>query len=60
MMVSLSGGLATMCPGVPYALAAKFAYPDRQAIALVSDGAMQVLGNNALTASLRQRRAAST
>jgi pyruvate dehydrogenase (quinone) len=29
MMSSLSGGLATMCPGVPYALAAKINYPDR-------------------------------
>ena len=48
MMASLSGGLATMCPGVPYALAAKFAYPDRVAIGLVGDGAMQMLGNNTL------------
>jgi pyruvate dehydrogenase (quinone) len=48
MMASLSGGLATMCPGVPYALAAKFAYPDRVVIALVGDGAMQMLGNNGL------------
>lgn len=48
MMASLSGGLATMCPGVPYALAAKLAYPDRVAIAMVGDGAMQMLGNNAL------------
>ncbi len=48
MMTSLSGGLATMCPGVPYAIAAKFAYPDRPAIAFVGDGAMQMLGNAAL------------
>ena len=48
MMASLSGGLATMCPGVPYAAAAKFCYPDRVAIALVGDGAMQMLGNSAL------------
>lgn len=48
MMATLSGNLATMCPGVPYAIAAKFAYPDRVAIALVGDGAMQMLGNNAL------------
>jgi pyruvate dehydrogenase (quinone) len=48
MMGSLSGGLATMCPGVPYALAAKFCYPDRPAIALVGDGAMQMLGINGL------------
>jgi pyruvate dehydrogenase (quinone) len=37
-----------MCPGVPYALAAKFAYPDRPVIASVGDGAMQMLGINAL------------
>ena len=29
MMASLSGGLATMGAGVPYAIAAKFAHPDR-------------------------------
>ncbi len=46
MMASLSGNLASMCPGVPYAIAAKFAYPDRIPIALVGDGAMQMLGNN--------------
>ncbi|MGY2461067.1 thiamine pyrophosphate-requiring protein [Vreelandella sulfidaeris] len=45
MMASLSGGLATMGNGVPYAIAAKFAYPDRVAIALVGDGAMQMNGN---------------
>ncbi len=48
MMASLSGNLATMCPGVPYAIAAKFAYPDRIPIALVGDGAMQMLGNSGL------------
>jgi pyruvate dehydrogenase (quinone) len=45
MMASLSGGLATMGNGVPYAIAAKFAYPERIAIALVGDGAMQMAGN---------------
>ena len=45
MMASLSGGLASMGPGVPYAIAAKFAFPDRVAIALVGDGAMQMNGN---------------
>ncbi len=48
MKASLSGNLATMCPGVPYAIAAKFAYPDRIPIALVGDGAMQMLGNNGI------------
>src|SRR3954471_17803575 len=44
----VSGTLATMGPGVPYALAAKLAFPDRPAIAVVGDGAMQMLGMNAL------------
>ncbi len=48
MMASLSGTLATMGPGVPYAVAAKFAHPDRPAIALVGDGAMQMNGMNEL------------
>jgi pyruvate dehydrogenase (quinone) len=42
MMASLSGGLASMGAGVPYAIAAKFAYPDRPVIAMVGDGAMQM------------------
>jgi pyruvate dehydrogenase (quinone) len=48
MMASLSGTLATMGSGVPYAIAAKFAYPERVAIALVGDGAMQMNGINEL------------
>jgi pyruvate dehydrogenase (quinone) len=48
MMASLSGSLATMGPGVPYAVAAKFAFPSRVAIALVGDGAMQMNGINEL------------
>ncbi len=48
MLASLSGTLATMGPGVPYAIAAKFAYPDRVAIALVGDGAMQMNGISGL------------
>jgi pyruvate dehydrogenase (quinone) len=48
MKSALSGTLATMCPGVPYALAAKFAYPERPVIASLGDGAMQMLGNAAL------------
>jgi len=42
MMASLSGGLASMGAGVPYAIAAKFAHPDRPVIAMVGDGAMQM------------------
>jgi pyruvate dehydrogenase (quinone) len=48
MKTALSGTLATMCPAVPYALAAKFAYPDRPVIACLGDGATQMLGINAL------------
>jgi len=42
MMCSLSGGLASMGAAVPYAIAAKFAHPERPVIALVGDGAMQM------------------
>ncbi|WP_423183621.1 thiamine pyrophosphate-requiring protein [Arthrobacter sp. NyZ413] len=41
---SLSGNLATMGPGVPYAIGAKFAHPDRPVIAFAGDGAMQMNG----------------
>jgi pyruvate dehydrogenase (quinone) len=48
MMSSISGNLATMGCGVPYAIGAKFAYPDRPVIATVGDGAMQMNGINGL------------
>ena len=48
MMASVSGSLATMGPGMPYAIAAKFAYPERPVLALVGDGALQMNGINAL------------
>jgi len=48
MMASLSGTLATMGPAVPYAIAAKFCYPERVAIAIAGDGAMQMNGLNEL------------
>ncbi len=44
MRGSLSGTLATMGPGVPYVIGAKFAHPDRPAVGLVGDGAMQMNG----------------
>nr|WP_281269655.1 thiamine pyrophosphate-requiring protein [Phytoactinopolyspora halophila] len=44
MRGSLSGTLASMGAGVPYAIGAKFAYPERPVIALVGDGAMQMNG----------------
>lgn len=48
MMASLSGGLATMGPAVPYAIAARYAHPERAVIAMVGDGAMQMNGISAL------------
>ncbi|MFI5614114.1 thiamine pyrophosphate-requiring protein [Amycolatopsis sp. NPDC051903] len=52
---SLSGTLATMGPGVPYAIGAKFAQPDRPVIALVGDGAMQMNGLAELITIARYR-----
>jgi pyruvate dehydrogenase (quinone) len=46
MMASGSGNLATMGCALPYAVAAKFCYPERVAIALTGDGAMQMAGLN--------------
>jgi pyruvate dehydrogenase (quinone) len=48
MKASLSGNLATMCPGMPYTIAAKFAFPDRMPICLIGDGAFQMLGMNGM------------
>jgi pyruvate dehydrogenase (quinone) len=48
MMASGSGNLASMGPAVPYAVAAKFCFPDRPSIALTGDGAMQMNGLNTL------------
>ncbi|UKJ77677.1 thiamine pyrophosphate-dependent enzyme [Azospirillum brasilense] len=42
-MHSLSGNLATMAPGVPYAIAAQLAHPGRQVIAYVGDGGFSML-----------------
>ncbi len=53
MQASLSGTLATMGAGVPYALAAKFAHPDKLAVAFVGDGAMQMMGLNGLLSVAR-------
>ncbi len=41
---TLSGTLATMGCGVPYAIGAKFAHPGRPVVAMVGDGAMQMNG----------------
>ncbi len=42
-MYSLSGNLATMAPGLPYAIAAQIAYPERQSVAFVGDGGFSML-----------------
>jgi len=48
MMASVSGNLATMGCAIPYAIAAKFAHPERVVVACVGDGAMQMNGINEL------------
>ena len=48
MMGNLSGRLATMLAAMPYAIAAKFAFPERPVICTIGDGAMQMLGMNGL------------
>jgi pyruvate dehydrogenase (quinone) len=55
MRGSLSGTLATMGCAVPYAIGAKFAHPDRPAIALVGDGAMQMNGMAELITAAKYR-----
>jgi pyruvate dehydrogenase (quinone) len=55
MLASLSGTLATMGPGTPYAIAAKFAYPERPVIAFVGDGAFQMNGMNELITVAKYR-----
>jgi len=42
-MCSLSGTLATMAPGLPYAIAAQVAHPKRQSVAFVGDGGFSML-----------------
>jgi pyruvate dehydrogenase (quinone) len=49
-MHSLSGNLATMAPGLPYAIAAQAAYPDRQVVAFVGDGGFSMLMADFVTA----------
>lgn len=48
MKASLSGGLASLGAGTPYAVAAKFAFPERTVIACMGDGAMQMNGINVM------------
>jgi pyruvate dehydrogenase (quinone)/pyruvate oxidase len=49
-MFSCSGNLATMAPGLPYAIAAQIAYPGRQSIAFVGDGGFTMLMGEFATA----------
>ena len=48
MMGNLSGRLATMLASMPYAIAAKFAFPERPVVCTIGDGAFQMLGMNGL------------
>jgi pyruvate dehydrogenase (quinone) len=48
MKASLSGGLASLGAGTPYAVAGKMAFPDRTVIACMGDGAMQMNGLNVM------------
>ena len=49
-LFSCSGNLATMAPGLPYAIAAKIAYPSRQSVAFVGDGGFTMLMGEFATA----------
>jgi pyruvate dehydrogenase (quinone) len=55
MQASLSGTLASMGPAVPYAVAAKFAYPERPVIAFLGDGSFQMNGMNELITVAKYR-----
>jgi pyruvate dehydrogenase (quinone) len=55
MMASGSGTLASMGSAVPYAIAAKFAHPDRTVVAIAGDGAMQMNGTSELLTIARYR-----
>ena len=50
MQFSCSGNLATMAPGLPYAIGAKAAHPDRQVVAFVGDGGFSMLMADFVTA----------
>jgi len=53
-MYSLSGTLATMANGMPYAIAAQIAHPDRQCVAFVGDGGFTMLMGEFATAVQEQ------
>jgi pyruvate dehydrogenase (quinone) len=56
MRAAHSGSLASMSSAMPYAIAAKFAYPERPVIAMIGDGAMQMSGLNELITLARYWR----
>ena len=56
MMGNLSGRLATMLAAMPYAVAAKFAFPERPVVCTIGDGAFQMLGMNDLITVKRHWR----
>ncbi len=49
-MLSCSGNLATMACGLPYAIAAQIAYPERQVIGIVGDGGFTMFMGEIITA----------
>ncbi|MEZ5081490.1 MAG: thiamine pyrophosphate-requiring protein [Thermoleophilia bacterium] len=55
-MGNLSGSLASMLGAMPYALAAKFAFPERPVVCTIGDGAFQMLGMNGLITLKRHWR----
>lgn len=48
--ILVCGNLASMAPGLPYALAAQLAFPGRQCIAMVGDGSFTMLMGELATA----------
>ncbi|MFD2190584.1 thiamine pyrophosphate-requiring protein [Pistricoccus aurantiacus] len=56
MMGNLSGRMASMLAAMPYAMAAKFAFPERPVICTIGDGAFQMLGMNGLITLKRHWR----
>src|SRR2546430_16374611 len=54
-LFSCSGNLASMAPGLPYAIAAQIAYPGRQSVAFVGDGGFTMLMGEFATAGRRRR-----
>src|SRR5947209_8275946 len=49
-LFSCSGNLASMAPGLPYAIAAQIAFPGRQCVAFVGDGGFTMLMGEFATA----------